>query len=368
MKFACNKETILNEIIYSMDFTSQRNSLSITSNVYLETFDDKLIIRATDQKIGFSTEIAVQTIENGSITVYCDRFLNILRSLPNSEIQFSTKDGMLAIKPTNQTIDFKLRTISGDEFPQMETIGETPFFSVSQRDFNEMATQTIFSISEDETRFFLCGLYLERSSTGMNMVATDGRRLSIVERKFSEEIPSFPPVIIPSKFFIELKKLSSDEGLLDLCITENLIYAKIGNRFFYSNLIKGQYPNYRRVIPETQKYAATMRIQDMLDALKRVSLLIENKAKRIFLDISEAGVLVTSDESELGEAKEIIPCKYEGPESKVSLNFVYLLNPLKVMEGEYFSINFTEPTRAMTVKPEAERDYFHIIMPMQPNA
>jgi DNA polymerase-3 subunit beta len=202
----------------------------------------------------------------------------------------------------------------------------------------------------------------------MNMVATDGRRLSIVERKFSEEIPAFPPVIIPSKFFIELKKLSSDEGNLDLCITENLIYAKIGNRFFYSNLIKGQYPNYRRVIPDTQKYVATMRIQDMLDALKRVSLLIENKAKRIFLDISEAGVLVTSDESELGEAKEIIPCKYEGPESKVSLNFVYLLNPLKVMEGEYFSINFTEPTRAMTVKPETERDYFHIIMPMQPNA
>ncbi|MFA7128158.1 MAG: DNA polymerase III subunit beta, partial [Sphaerochaeta sp.] len=170
------------------------------------------------------------------------------------------------------------------------------------------------------------------------------------------------------KFFIELKKLSNEEGLLNLCITDNLIFAKIGNRNFYSTLIKGQYPNYRRVIPESQSYSSTMRIQDMLDALKRVSLLVENKAKRIFLDISEEGVLLTSDESEMGEAKEIIPCKYEGPTSRVSLNFTYLLNPLKVMEGEFFSINFTEPTRAMTVKPDSERDYYHIIMPMQPNA
>jgi DNA polymerase-3 subunit beta len=368
MKFACNKENILDEIIYSMDFTSQRNSLSITSNVYLETFDDRLVIKATDQKVGFSTEIAVHTIEPGSTTVYCERFLNILRSLPESEIQFSTGDGMLSIKPTGQTIDFKLRTIGGDEFPAMEEVGETPFFSVSQKDFNEMANQTIFSISEDETRFFLCGLYLERSSTGMNMVATDGRRLSIVERRFSDDIPAFPSVIVPAKFFQELRKLSSGEGNFDLCITESLIYAKIGSRFFYSNLIKGQYPNYRRVIPEVQQYSATMRIQDMLDALKRVSLLIENKAKRIFFSISEAGVLVTSDESELGEAKEVIPCKYEGPETLISLNYVYLLNPLKVMEGEYFSIEFTEPTKALTIKPDTERDYFHIIMPMQPNA
>ncbi|MDD3902240.1 MAG: DNA polymerase III subunit beta [Sphaerochaeta sp.] len=368
MKFVCSKESILNEIIYSMDFTSQRNSLSVTSNVYLETSNDRLIIRATDQKLGFNTEIAVQTLEEGSTTVFCERFLNILRSLPEADIQFTSENGMLAIKPVNQSIDFKLRTITSEEFPSLENIGENQYFSVSQKVFNDMANQTIFAISEDETRYFLCGLFIERSSVGINLVATDGRRLSIVERRFEEELPTFPSVIVPAKFFIELKKLSNEEGLLNLCITDNLIFAKIGNRNFYSTLIKGQYPNYRRVIPESQSYSSTMRIQDMLDALKRVSLLVENKAKRIFLDISEEGVLLTSDESEMGEAKEIIPCKYEGPTSRVSLNFTYLLNPLKVMEGEFFSINFTEPTRAMTVKPDSERDYYHIIMPMQPNA
>ncbi|MDT4762453.1 DNA polymerase III subunit beta [Sphaerochaeta sp. PS] len=368
MKFVCSKDSILNEIIYSMDFTSQRNSLSVTSNVYLETFDDRLVIRATDQKVGFSTEIAVQTLEKGKTMVYCDKFLNILRSLPDSEIQFTAQSGVFAIKPVNQTIDFKLRTINAEEFPTMESIGDNSYFTVSQRSFSDMANQTIFAISEDETRYFLCGLYLERTATGMNMVGTDGRRLSIVQRKFDEDIPAFSPVIIPPKFFAVLKKLSTEEGSLNLCITENLIFAQIANRLFYSTLIKGQYPNYQRVIPESQNYCSIMRIQDMLDALRRVSLLIENKAKRIYLDISEAGVLLTSDENEVGEAKEIIPCKYEGPENKVALNFTYLINPLKAMEGEYFSINFSEPTKAMTIKAESERDYYHVIMPMQPNA
>ncbi|NCC11926.1 MAG: DNA polymerase III subunit beta [Spirochaetia bacterium] len=368
MKFVCSKETILTEIIYSMDFTSQRNSLSITSNVYLETYDDRLIIRATDQKLGFSTEIAVQTLEEGKTTVFCEKLLNILRSLPDTNVIFSVTDGMFAIKPESQSIDFKLRTIAADEFPNLEKPEDAPFFPISQKAFIDMANQTMFAISEDETRYFLCGLYVERNASGINMVATDGRRLSLVERSFEEELPMFPSVIIPTKFFTELKKLGTEEGVMELSIGANLLFAKIGQRTFYTTLIKGQYPNYRRVIPDSQNYSCTMRIQDMLDALKRVSLLVENKAKRIFLDISEAGVLLTSDESEAGEAKEIIPCQYEGPDSKVSLNYTYLLNPLKVMEGEYFSINFTEPTKAMKVKPESNRDYYHIIMPMQPNA
>ena len=368
MKFVCNKEAILTEIIYAMDFTSQRNSLSITSNVYLETFKDRLLIRATDQKQGFSTEIAVETKEEGKTTVFCEKFLNILRSLPDAPIEFTAQDGMFGIKPTGQSIDFKLRTVGAEEFPPLEEAGTAPYFSISQKAFSDMANQTIFAISEDETRYFLCGLYLERNASGMNLVATDGRRLSLVERTFEEGLPMFSSIIIPPKFFTELKKLSTDEGMLELSISDSLLFTKIGNRTFYTTLIKGQYPNYRRVIPESQSYTCTMRIQDMLDALKRVSLLVENKAKRIFLDISEAGVLLTSDESEAGEAKEIIACQYEGPDSKVSLNYTYLLNPLKVMEGEYFSINFTKPTKAMTVKPENNRDYYHIIMPMQPNA
>ncbi|MFA5447696.1 MAG: DNA polymerase III subunit beta [Sphaerochaeta sp.] len=367
MKFVCSKETILTEIIYAMSFTSQKNTLSITSNVYLEGNDDTLIIKATDQRSGFSTQIAVEIKESGKALVSCEKLLEIIRVLPDGPIEFTSSNGTFAIKPLEQDIDFKLRTIKADEFPALEDGKNLEYFSVDQRAFTTMIDQTHFAAAEDDTRQYLCGVFLERNKDGLTMVATDGRRLGIVERSFEDAIADFSSIIIPTKFLTELRRLSADEGSLQLSITDKLLFAIVGNRVFYTTLIKGDYPAYRRVIPETQKYQATMRIKDMLEALKRVSLLVENKARRIYLDISEQGTLLTSDEQESGEAKEVIACQYEGPESRISLNYTYLLAPLKVMDGEYFSLNFTEPTRALTVVPEGNRDYLHLIMPMQLN-
>ncbi len=367
MKFVCSKEIILTEIIYAMSFTSQKNALSITSNVFLQAKGSSLSIKATDLKVGFSTEIPVEVFEEGKTLVSCTKFLEILRSLPDGDVEFISSNGIFAIKPVSQSIDFKLRTITTDEFPALEKGEGLTYFPIAQKAFTEMIDQTHFSAAEDDSRQFLNGVFLERTKGGLTMVATDGRRLSIVERTFTDEMDQFNPIIIPTKFLTELRRLASGEGTLSLSVTDKLLFSIVGNRVFYTTLIKGDYPNYRRVIPESQRFHVTMRIHDMLDALRRVSLLVENKAKRVYLDISEEGTLLTSDENESGEAKEIIACQYEGPESRISLNYTYLLTPLKVMDGEYFTLNFTEPTRALTVVPEGERDYLHLIMPIQQN-
>lgn len=366
MKFVCEKANLLKEITLALDFTSQRNSLSIVSNVLLENYDNKLVIKATDQKVGFYSEIEIQTIEPGATTVFCDKFLGVLRSLPEADVQFEEKDMKLVIRPVGQTIDFQLRTIEADKFPQLQTIDDEKFFSISQSDIIEMINQTIFAISEDETRYFMNGVFLEHAPDSLTMVATDGRRLSIIQRKFMEKINQFPSVIIPAKFLNLIKKMGTGEGTFQLAITDNMIFAKFENHCIYSTLINGQFPNYKRVIPETQSFSCRVSIQEMLDALKRVSLFVENKSKRLILDIESTGIMLSSEESDLGAAKEIIPCEYEGEPCKLSLNYTYLLSPLRVMEGESFFIEFSGPTRAMTVKPDPERDYFHIIMPMQP--
>jgi len=371
MKFYCKQQDILNEIVYSMDFTQQRSSLSILSNIYLETRNNILIIKATDNAAGFSTQIPVETKEEGNTTVYGEKFLEILRLLPSdANIMFETKDRIMTITPEGSNIKFNstLRVIDGAEFPMMETTGEVQFFSIGQSSFIGMADQTIFSVSNDMNRAYLCGLYLEKTPVGMNLVATDGRRLSIVERKFSEQIPDFKPIIIPTKFFTELKKLSTGEGTFDLCIKDNVIFAKIGNRFFYSTLIKGQFPDYRRVIPQTQTSHCLVNIKDMVDAIKRVSVAIESKVCKLYILISKDELTLYSEENELGEANEKIPCQYEGDDCTISLNYQYVLAPLKVMEGEKFTLNFTVPSRALTLCPEGEHDYFHLVMPMQPNS
>ncbi len=365
MKFACQKNMLLKEIVLALDFTSQRNTLSIVSNVLLETHGNSLVIKATDQKVGFMTEIPVETMQSGSTTVFCDKFLGILRSLPDEPITFEEEGEKLLIYTEKKSIDFELRTISADKYPELERIPEDSFFPVGQKDFFGMIDQTIFAISDDETRYFMNGVYLEQESEGLVMVATDGRRLSFINRKFEQAIPSFNPVIIPAKFLTLLKKAGTGEGELLLSVSETIIFAKLGTQVMYSTLIKGQFPNYRRVIPASQSNLCIISVNEMNEALKRVSLLVENKAKRIYLDIESGIVTISSEESDFGQAKEIIHCDYSGESCRLAMNYSYLVSPLRVIEGDTFSLGFTESNRAVTVKPEPEKDYFHIIMPMQ---
>jgi DNA polymerase-3 subunit beta len=365
MKFACQRNTLLKEIVLALDFTSQRNTLSIVSNVLLETRANKLIIKATDQKVGFTTEIPVETIEEGSTTVFCDKFLGILRALPEETIIFEESGDKLLIHLESKSIDFELRTISADKYPNLEMSHSDSFFPVSQKDLFFMIDQTIFAISDDETRYFMNGVYLEQDANGLVMVATDGRRLSYINRVFEQSIPSFTPVIIPAKFLTLLKKAGTGDGEIYLSVSKTLIFARLGNQVMYSTLIKGQFPNYRRVIPAQQTNTCIVPTAEMNEALKRVSLLVENKAKRIYIDIETGSITISSEESDFGQAQEIIHCDYQGESCRIAMNYSYLVSPLRVIEGNSFALCFTESNKAVTVRPEPEKDYFHIIMPMQ---
>lgn len=369
MKFLCNQADILNEIAFAMDFAQQRNALSIFSNIYLEAKGDVLTIRSTDTTSGFESEIPVQTEEEGSTLVYGTTLLETLRLLPkDSSISFEMKNNVLRIKPEDSKIKFSssLKVMEATDFPPLERNGETPFFTIGQKAFASMSDQTSFAVSTDESRAFLCGLYLEKSATGMNMVATDSRRLSICERKFSEAIPDFKPVIIPVKFFAELKKLAPMDGVMDLAISETCIFAKIGKRYFYNTLIKNSFPEYRRVIPQTQTHHATLKISEMLDAINRVSVSIDSKICKMYMELAPGQLTLFSEGNQYSDAKETLDCSYEGEQVTICVNFTYLKNPLKVMEGESFTFNFTDPIHPITLCPEGEHDYFHLVMPMQP--
>lgn len=366
MKFACQRDPLLKEIALAIDYTSQRNTLSIESNVLLETMDDTLTIKATDQKMAFITTLPVETIQEGSTTVFCEKFLGILRSLPEEIIILEEIDDKLFVHPKDKSIEFTLHTISYDKFPTVRMQPEHPYFMLPQRDFFDMVNQTIFAVSVDESRYFLNGIFLERGPDSfLTMVATDGKRLSYISRNIASEIPSFEPVIIPAKFLSLLKKAGSGEGDISLCVDKPILYTQLHGRTMYTTLIKGPFPNYHRVIPATQDYCCRMSIADMNEALKRVSLFVENKAKRIYLQLEPGSITITSEESDFGQAKESIACEYEGAPCQIAMNYSFLASPLHIMEGEYFALCFTAPNKAITVRPDPERDYFHIIMPMQ---
>ena len=367
MKFVCNKNNIIKELSNALDFTSQRNTLAVYANVCLILEGNNLTLKATDQKMSYVSELTVDGLQDGSTTVVCDKFLNIIKNLPDSNIVFEDSEDKIKISPEGTSIEFKLRTIEASAFPSLVFGDESGYFRISQKDFTDMIGQVIFAVSDDESKYAMNGALLEKDGTGLIMVGTDGRRLSYINRQIGTEIPDFPKATIPSRFLNLIKKLSVGEGDFEINVGNNSISLRFGSCTISSSLIKNDFPAYRRVIPENQSKVCIVNIDTFSDALKRVSLLVENKFKKIILEFNENKMTVYCDESDIGAGREEIECRYEGEPQRCAMNYTYLLSPLKVMDGEEARIEFSEPGRPFTLKSEPERDYLHVIMPMNLN-
>jgi DNA polymerase III subunit beta len=365
MKFTCEKNSFAREVSFAQEIIASKNALSIMSNVLLEATDGSLSLKATDIKVSFETAIPVDTEEAGTITVFCDKLSGILSTIPEGDICIEQDDSKVIVKPTFKKVRFQLKTISSEKFPELPEAEDNNFFSVPAGEFKEMISQTIFAVSDDETRYFMNGVYMEKNEEGLVLVATDGRRLSYSKKMFDGKIPDFKAIIVPPKVLGLVLKHAPDEGLLSIAVTEKSIFFRFGSYKISSVLIEGQFPNYKKVIPESQKNSIQLKRSDLLDALKRVAIFVEQKSRRTFFAVSEGMIVLSSEESDLGTAREEIPCDYSGPEATIALNYRYIEDPLRVMDVENISIEFTEANRAITVSPNPSTDYFHVIMPMQ---
>ena len=368
MKFTVERDIIIREIQVAQEIIASRSNMSILSNVLLQAQDATLTVRATDLKVSFETNLPVTVVEPGITTVFCDKLLGILRAVPSGDIEFeqnpqSTGENFV-IRPTFKKIDFRLRSIPADKYPEIQTRAPADYFDFPQEQFVNMVSQTAFAVSDDETRFFMNGVYLEPDEGKLVMVATDGRRLSYISQDLPSGIGDFEGVIIPPKVLNLVRKLASGEGSLQMAVADKHVFFAFGDHYISSALIDGQFPNYRRVIPENQHYHVMVDKGELTEALKRVSLLVE-KSRRIYLQLSSGSMQLRSEESEIGVATEDIPVEYEGPETTIALNYTYLVDPLRVIDTEAISIHFTEASKAITMYSEPQADFFHIVMPMQ---
>jgi len=363
MRFTFERSILLKEIAMANEIIVSKNAISILSNIYFEARDGSLTIKATDMKVNFETKVPVTVLEEGSVTVYGDKFFGILNSVPEGEIEFEQVDNKINIKTSAKKARFQLKSIASDKFPEFSASG-IDHFEIPIRDLKDMIEETIFAISDDETRYFMNGVYFEKAEDKFVMVATDGRRLAFINKKVSG-IPDFPGIIIPPKILSIVLKRAGDEGMAGISITDKIIFIQFGSYKLSSILIDGQFPNYRRVIPENQDRSFTVNRNEMLDALRRVSLLVEQKSHRLYLALSSGVVSIYCEENDIGNAREEIPCKYDGEEVTIALNYRYLEEPFRAIKAEEISVLFSDPNKTITIVPVPEKDYFHIVMPMQ---
>jgi DNA polymerase III subunit beta len=366
MKLTCSRDDILKEISTAQEVISSKNSLSVLSNVLLTAGKGELRLQATDLKVGFETSLPVEIEQEGTTTAFCDKLLNILRSLPEGEVELDQSDAtMLRIRPLSKKVDFQLRCIPSDKYPELARAADSMYFDFPQKDFIEMVSRTLFAVSDDETRYFMNGIYLEKKDDSLVMVATDGRRLAYVTRKIPIKVPTLKGVILPPKILTIVRKLASGEGSLSLALTDKNVFVRIGATHLSSNLIDGQFPDYRRVIPDAQKYRAVVEKRALEDALRRVALLVEQKSRKVVLTLADGALTVVSKESELGIATEELPCEYEGPSMSLAVNCLYMMEPLREIGSEKVTLEFSDVNKAITLRPLPDEGYTNIVMPMQ---
>jgi DNA polymerase-3 subunit beta len=366
MKFICDRNTLLKEIGIAQDIipSGSNTAISIVSNIYLEARDGMLTIKATDLVVYYETKVPVTVIEEGITTVFGGKLFVFLSSFPDGEIEFSQTDKTFVIKPTSKKLKFSLRTMSEDQYPEFQSFEALEFFTMPIRDFKDMIEQTSFAVSTDPARFHMNGVYFEKVNDKIIMVATDGRRLAIIE-KDAGDMPDFPGAIIPIKILTTIIKYSGDEGQVSLSITDKFFFVEFGSYKFCSILFEGQFPNYRKVIPENQSFSFMVKRSDILQAMKRIHPLVEKQSERLYFTIAKESLSVYVKDSDIGSGEEDIEADYDGEDVQFALRYSNLEEPLRALTADTVKVMFTNANHAFTIKPEPEEDYCHVMMPMQ---
>jgi DNA polymerase-3 subunit beta len=360
MQFQTTKENLLNHIQIVQNIVSARISLPILSNILLEAAFGKLRLTATDLDIGISCEYLVEVMENGAITVPAKRFADIIHELPESQIMVSAKKNN-TVNIKSETCEFKIMGLPKEEFPKLPEFKDKETLKLEQQVLKEMLIKTSFAASHEETRYILNGALLKIENDTLTIVATDGRRLALIERKINQNTHTQHSIIIPSKTINELiRNLKEGEALLT--IKENQVLIDLGNLQIVSRLIEGEFPNYHRVIPPEAQDKIKLNRERFLLAVKRAAVLSTQDYQAVKLEVFKHRLVISKSTPDVGESREEIPADYSGKEFMVGFNPTYLIDVLKNLQSEEIGLEVLDVEKPGVIRGEG---YLYIILPMR---
>ena len=247
------------------------------------------------------------------------------------------------------------------EFPAQTKSGD--FVKLSQKLLKNMIGLTAFAMSHDETRYVLNGILFSFRDKALKMVATDGRRLAMIEKDAQESGNIKKDVIVPMKTIQELSRNLGDEGEVIFHFKENQLQISLGAVQISSRLIEGEYPNYDQVIPKKTKEELKIATQDFLQAARRASILTSQDSQSIKVNIIKDRLIITKNTPDLGEVREEVEVDYKGSELTIGFNPTFLVDVLKNVEEETIKFGFIDPEKPAVIK--CGEDYTYIVLPMQ---
>ncbi|MEO2043746.1 MAG: DNA polymerase III subunit beta [Nitrospinaceae bacterium] len=367
MKLSIAKEQLSHGLQTILNIVSSRSTLPVLSNVLLEGLDKRLTLTATDLDVTISCSVDAEIEEPGSITLPAKKFSGIVRELASLDIDLKTDSKNFCIIQSGASF-FKIHGLAAEEFPPIPTFTEQKKVALPQEKVRSMLKKTSYAVSNDESRYVLNGIYFSLKENKFLMVATDGRRLALVDEEVEIPEDSHGEFIVPTKTINELSRLLQSSGDVDIKFTESqvaisFVDEKKSDVLLISKLIDGTYPNYHQVIPNELKERVSLAREELLQALRRVEIMTSDKSSSAKLAFTENNLTITTNSPEVGEARESIAVNYKGAEVSIAFNPGFLMDPLKVLDSDEVFLELTDELSPGVIKINAP--FLYVIMPMR---
>ena len=370
MKFRCLKKDIVKSIGVTENVVEGKVIYNIESNVLFHLAGNMLTLTATDGSVWARSRIMLDDYEGeGTVAVYAKKISSILKEMPDGMITINVEENeKINIESENGKTKHLIIGMKTDDFPSYpESNGDINYIMLPTKELVTMINKTISSIAKEPFKPALRGICFEKTDSKFLAVATDGRRMAIIEREFEGiDAGSFSIIIEPKVLNEILVTANYDEvEQVKMGVDGQQVYFQVSKYDFVSSLIDGKYPNFRQVIPKEFAYSFRVNKNDLLDAIRRVVPMINDvRSKRMILTVSEESLKVKGINQEMGESLEEIDIKYTGEEHSVAYNYTCIQDVIKQIDSEIVTFMVNKDSSPTIVREIEREDYYFIIMPM----
>jgi DNA polymerase-3 subunit beta len=362
MKFTTQKEDLFNSLQKTHAIVASKSTLSILANVLIEAVEDKIVLTTTNLQVGIRCETPATVSEPGASTVPARVLFAIARELPSAEVSVEIDQENVATISCGDSL-FKVLGISREEFPHVAEFDGEPLFTLPQADLKGMLRKTSFAVSREDPRHFLTGMFFSVKERCLTFVATDGRRLSRISHDVDVPEDYTGEMIVPIRAIEELEKMLGEEGEAFVFLSGNQIGFRVGTDLLVSLLIDAKFPDYGSVIPKTLPCTAVLDREEFAAMVRQAALLTSEQSSSVRLAFRAHDLVITASTPELGEARVVMPVKYEGEPMSIGFNPICLKEALACLDEEEVTLRMTDPVGPGIFTGES--DFLHLIMPMR---
>jgi DNA polymerase-3 subunit beta len=372
MEFTVSRQDLVRELTATQSVVERKTTIPILSNFLIEADGERLNITATDLDQAIRTSAAAKVKKPGACTIPARKLYDYIKLLPDGDISIKLLENHW-VQIRSGRSNTKMVGMARANYPQVPEFPALPAVSISAVALKTLITRTIFAISNEESRYTLNGALLVIKAESLTMVATDGHRLSYVEKSNEqlEGISGEKRVLIPRKALQELQQLlsTSDAEKIEFADDEHTLFFRINHRTLSTRKLTGQFPNFEAVMPRENTKFAVVRSSELTSAIQRVAQFADERSGAIRLRLESNELKISSNSNESGESEDTIDTPYSSDPIAVGFNSGYILDFLKALgnEGEV-RLEFKDSQTAGQLRPEdpdAEYKYRYVLMPMR---